>query len=612
MVTLVRPLKAALFVMTFMIILENFIDRLVAWLSQLDWASVLLWIAIGLVAVVLITLVVTYSVSCAMDEHFAKTIEYEASGARVYRIDSINDNVTYFDLSRISQKKNVSLKRFYSSFPAEEQDKVRTWVESILSGKQTPDFLQTNVYLRSSKKNTSSYLKITKSDPSNGLLHLESYLLQTSTKKKTSSIAHPFVSENQFATSLKEHGASNGTTFCFSLKRKKVDGYDNNVPRTVCSKFRLALDHYLSGNTKLMKLSENQLLVCNFDINDPEEAVAYALRTVNGVNNALSSKLKNNEPTYVLKAGVVSNKDVYGDPDAIMESSQRTSVHAYETDSSLSFYKKGFDDFTNFDVSKYRSEVERIIFDKRINNYFRPVYGVSRHSVLGYMAKAVPDADRTSFSTIEELKNYAIRAKDQNNLFGYLAKTIVSRFVSERPLRSQRLFYPVMMRELPTIPAIFGNLRGAKEANIMFLLQESDLNSSVRSLGMNNVINMLKDIHETGFAIGMILKGKSLSADDAILKLMDIFFVDFHNDDTDSKHMDMAIRSQLHALVERLLKYKRIFVGTDLPDWNAIELVVGSGIDYVASDVFGPYQSGFVPLNEKDELRLKEMKGNKQ
>ena len=76
--------------------------------------------------------------------------------------------------------------------------------------------------------------------------------------------------------------------------------------------------------------------------------------------------------------------------------------------------------------------------------------------------------------------------------------------------------------------------------------------------------------------------------------------------------MDMAIRSQLHALVERLLKYKRIFVGTDLPDWNAIELVVGSGIDYVASDVFGPYQSGFVPLNEKDELRLKEMKGNKQ
>ena len=134
MVTLVRPLKAALFVMTFIIILENFIDRLVAWLSQLDWASVLLWIAIGLVAVVLITLVVTYSVSCAMDEHFAKTIEYEASGARVYRIDSINDNVTYFDLSRISQKKNVSLKRFYSSFPAEEQDKVRTWVESILSG----------------------------------------------------------------------------------------------------------------------------------------------------------------------------------------------------------------------------------------------------------------------------------------------------------------------------------------------------------------------------------------------------------------------------------------------------------------------------------------------
>ena len=90
-----------------------------------------------------------------------------------------------------------------------------------------------------------------------------------------------------------------------------------------------------------------------------------------------------------------------------------------------------------------------------------------------------------------------------------------------------------------------------------------------------------------------------------------VFFVDFGNGDTNAKRMDAAIRSQLHALVERLLKYKKIIVGINLEDWNAIELVVGSGIEYVASDVFGPYAPGFVPLKEKDELRLKEMKGNR-
>lgn len=146
----------------------------------------------------------------------------------------------------------------------------------------------------------------------------------------------------------------------------------------------------------------------------------------------------------------------------------------------------------------------------------------------------------------------------------------------------------------------------------MFLLKENDVLAGSKQIGMDNLCSLLKNVHESGFSLGLIVQGKAINADENILKLMDIFFVDFRNDDTDSKHMDMVIRSQLHALVEKLLKYKKIIVGSNLADWNAIELVVGSGIDYVASDQFGLYQNGFVPLKEKDEIRLKEMKGNRQ
>lgn len=589
----------------------NYVEDFLDWLINLDWLGLLGLFSIILIASGIIVLVITYIVLNFNDKKFVKNVQYDSSGARVYRLDMVQNEVIVFNLSDIQNKKTVDLETFYSSFPKGEQQKVIDWIDNIFSGKQTTDFLQVDVYLKNHKKTASSFLRLTKSSPTKGILHLESYLLKDTFKKRSMGPTNQFVTETQFSNEVKKNGTSRGTTFCFSLKHKKIGGYDNNVPRSVCSKFRAALDRYLPANTKMMKLSETQLLACNFDISDREEAVAFALRTINGVNNILSSKSKGSDGTYVLKAGIVSNKDVFGDAESLIDCSQRTALNAYETSSSLVYYRKGYDDYVNFDVSKYRSEVERIIFDKRINNFFKPVYGLPKHSVLGYVSKPIPDADKTSFSTIEELKNYAIKAKDQNNLFGYLAKTIVSRFISERPLRSQRLFYPIMVRELQTIPAIFSNLRGAKDANLVFLLRESEILLNLKQIGMENIISMIKDVHEAGFSIGLIVQGKAISVDEALLKNMDIFFVDFTNDETDSKHMDMVIRSQLHALVEKLLKYHKIIVGANLSDWNAIELVVGSGIEYVSSDQFGPYQNGFMPIKEKDELRLKEMKGNK-
>lgn len=559
----------------------------------------------------IIVLIVTFIVSRVHDRRFAYDVAYQSSGARVFRLDAQKDSVTFFDVGRLSQKRSCRMEDFYGTFAHEDQNKVRYWVDNILSGKQTTDFLQANVYVRRSKKPCPSYLKLTKADPTHGLVHLESYLLQEGPKQVAFG-DHPYVNEKDFANALKENGSENGTTFCFALRHKKAEGYDNAVPRSICFKFRSALDHYLTGNTKLIKVADNEFIVSNLDMNDNEEATSYALRAVNGITQLLTAKNKGIDPkNYIIKAGIVSHRDAYGDPDVIIESSKRTVLNAYDTSSALSFYKRGFDDYANLDTSKYRSEVDKIINDKRIDFYFRPIYGVSRHSVLGYMAKAVPDADKTSFGSIEELKNYAIRAKDQRNLYGYLAKVIVSRFASERQLKSQRLVYPILLNECSTIPAIFGNLRGAKEANLVFLLDEDNLMSSVRSMGEENTIALLKETREAGFNLGLCVKGKTLNSDDALLKNMDMFFVDFGNGDTNAKRMDAAIRSQLHALVERLLKYKKIIVGINLEDWNAIELVVGSGIEYVASDVFGPYSQGFVPLKEKDEMRLKEMKGNR-
>ncbi len=588
----------------------DFINKVINKLKTLDWASLIGWGVLALIIITVLIIGITFLVMNIKDKQFKRRIAYESSSTVVYRINNQKDEIVYFDLGDLSKKKTTNKKDFFASFPKGEQDKVEKWVLAILAGRQTSEFLQTSVYINKNKAKTSPcYLRITKSDPVNGLLHFENCMIQSSVRKKAVADLTPIISENQFANALKNNGTARGTTFCFNIRRKKAQGYDNNVPKQVSYKFRVALDRYIHGNVSLMKLSDYEFLLCSYDISDNDEAISFALKAVNGITNAMLGKTKIGDFPYVIKAGIVANKDTFGDTESIIDCSQRSAISAYETSSSLYVYHKGADASVSIDVAKYRSEVEKIIFDKRIANLFQPVYGVARHSVLGYISEPVPDAERTSFSTIEELKNYAIRAKDQNNLFNYLAKTTVSRFVSERPLRSQRLFYPVMIRELQSIPAIYSNLRGAKDANITFLIREPEAFSAIKQTSEENFLALIRNIHDEGFEVGLIVQGQAINVDETVLKMMDIFFVDFKNENIDSKHMDMVIRSQLHALVEKLLKYSKIIVGINLPDWNAIELVVGSGIDYVSSNQFGPYQNGFVPLKEKDELRLNEMKG---
>ena len=75
--------------------------------------------------------------------------------------------------------------------------------------------------------------------------------------------------------------------------------------------------------------------------------------------------------------------------------------------------------------------------------------------------------------------------------------------------------------------------------------------------------------------------------------------------------MDSRLRSQLHALVEKLLRYKRPIVAMGLLNWTALELVVGSGIDYISADCFAPYDQNLLPVNPKNINRIQNLRERK-
>lgn len=556
----------------------------------------------------IIALVVSWILFRKSDGDYFRGMSPEVNTVRICRIESGKNRVTYFDLSDLSSQKQCTLKEFYGSFPGNEPERVKNWVEDILSDKKPSDYLQTSVYFHASKRRMNAFLHIRKSDPTRGLIHLETYLLPEKRSKASIGSTIRLSSERDFSESLRSFSGGNGVTFCFSVVQ---GGYPKGTKRKdklgqgISFRFRMALEPFVKGNMKLIQASENEFLIASFEQTDTAEAIAFALTAVHAIERELSPFKTNKHPLDV-RVGIVQNKDLMGDGDAIISGARRTAKNAFDTASSIAFFKRGTEDYSVSQITQYRSEVERIIYEKRILYSFRPVYSISRKRVIGFLGKATPRSD-CAFDSIDELKNYALRAKDDKNLFAAIAKNLVGTFVSERELKSQKLYFPARTSELPIIPSFFKRLRGSKDANLVFVLSNDEVASAVASMGFDAFLESVKAVKECDYGIAFLVRGKTLNIESRLLSEADSFFVDFSmSEDTG---IDTGIRSQLHALVEKLLKYRKPIIGSNLSNWNALELVVGSGIEYISSDVFAPYSPALTPVNEKNETRILALKG---
>src|SRR5574344_1204184 len=141
-------------------------DNFLAWLDGVDWGTVVFYMAFVMLAATILTLSISLVVSHSRDQAFGKEMSYQSSTVR------------YFNLSDMSNVKNVSLNQFYSSFPLSEQSKVREWITSVLNGEPHSTYLATDVIFHRERHMAPSFLKIVSAKPELGLVHLESYLLR--------------------------------------------------------------------------------------------------------------------------------------------------------------------------------------------------------------------------------------------------------------------------------------------------------------------------------------------------------------------------------------------------------------------------------------------------
>ena len=562
------------------------------------------YLAVGILLLLAIILIVSFFIAKKHHTRYRNMLEEQSNSVRIFIVDVANDNVKFFNVTTLRKVSECTLGQFYQHFPVSEQRKVINWINALSDpGTSCPDYLETDINDEHTRKHYFSLLQVDYVDREKKLIHIQSYLMKYLVATKNGG-------ENNYGLStVKEFGEAftvsnrkKGFSACYRFTYKRLPDKDKDIDPLLFNQMKNALFPFVAGRRYLLQCSGNDLLFSDLRLSEKAKILYLVRAGLNSINRYLSL----NSLTSVLdvKVGIVEHGHFQGDSSSIIETAQNTAALAYEDNETVLFYEKGRNIQGAYADSAYRTEVERIIEEKRIHYYFRPIYSVEKEKVYGYFTKAAPfDA---YFDSIDDLKEYAHRTEDDRALFATIARDTLHIFLAENNDDANKLFFPVRMDERAHLLGTFSKLSRSKSAHMVFMFNESDIFSSLGGFDADAVIEFMRLIRAKGYEVGLFLGSSELKLPTRVYAAFDYFVVSFGFAGSASEQ-DARIRSQLHALVEKLLKYQKTIIASDIEGWASIDLIISSGLRFISSESFAPYDVMMTPPSPKSLKRIKEI-----
>lgn len=563
--------------------------------------NILILSGVALLGVVLIVLIISFILAQTSSKRYKNDIYETSNSLRVFIIDAKNDRVRYFNRSRLQRKKTSTITAFYNQFPANERDKIITWVGDLLDDTpNTPKYLEINVLINFNKKSYFSLLQVTKVDHTKDIIYLESYILKYMYATKTKNIkVRKFLSREKFIACLNAYHQPKGVTFAIDFFNKRT--LEEEIPHLLFSQIKNVLVPYITPYRPMIEHGDNKLIISDLKISQRTNMLAFINTLRNEINRLLM--ISSETDTVGFSFGVAENKYFYNSIDSLIDSVVELSQVAKEDGKDFLIFEEGKKINPEGDVLHYRTEVERIIQDKKIRYTYQPIYNAAKSRMLGYQAHFEP-LD-SLFDSIDELKAYAIRTEDDKELFATIARNSISRFIQQRDGVSLKLFFPLSINEIGYVNRTFSHISSIKEANIVLIFSEPEI-LDLSTDAMDSTIQLIKTFKSKGYEVALLIDENEAALPSSAYEIFDFFMLSVSAHITNRKLQNRQLPS-FQALIEKLLRYNRPILAIDIPTWSLVEYVIKLGIDIVSSDAIAPGDENILPLNKKSITKLKNM-----
>ena len=550
---------------------------------------------------VLIGLVILFFILAHKDEaNFQKQVNYESTTTRIFVIDVKKNKFVQFNKSDIGNKTTDDLFTFYSSFHPNDIERVKNWIFQICTNpKEAPEYLEADVLTNKNKGICFSLLRLVDYKSEIGLIHLESHLLKYITPinavKKKNDRKGPIgiVKRQTIMQTINRNKSLSGFTYCirFFYTKQKIISNDK-IERYMIMNLKNAIYPYASNPKvprQIMDNGDSEVFLFDLRLSNKESAMQLAT----SISRSLKRQMEvNGFAGYInFSIGLVENGTFYQDYDAIEEKAREACISGQTNSKDIVLYQRNIDSAN--EMVRYNEQIEHILKDGVLRFLYRPIINVRTSQTIGYFEYV--KAYDSPFSTFSEMSKYASRINKNLDLFAIVCKNVIPKFISERQDESSSLFLSISMIDINNIADIITHIPNYRKANIILVLDEQELNENSENAEL--LIQTLESLKSNGFELALSLKDKNLLLNDKVYFLFHYYVVGSAMME-EVKHNN-RIRLSLYALLESLMKYNRPIIATDLEGWQAVELIIKSGINYISSDAVAPSNDMLLPVEKK-------------
>ena len=565
-----------------------------------DISELLMFVVMGLAIVAIIIVIVLYVVLRHRDDQHRREIKELSNSLRIFVIDVANDKVRYFNSAHLRERKTTSITSFYNQFTSKEREDLITWIGNLLDQTQeTPRFIEVSVYIKSSKKTVTSILEVQKIDYKNELIYIESHLLQTTFKTKTRGEKYEFYKQDALCRAILTSNGK-GTTFAFNFFNKNTKTAD--FSQLAYADIRDIMVGFTSDGVYLCEVKFGQIIVTNLNVKTRSEINQFIDSIKARINRFLLIKSYSDDIDYTI--GIIENKENFRDAKTLIKNVLMVSDLTKDSENQIAFFNDIKTILIDDQGKQFRTDVQEVIEDNKLNYFFQPIYNVDRGKVVGYKSSVVPYD--SYFHEIDTLKNYAMRTEDDKELFSTITKNVFSRFVEEKNDNNFLLFFPVSFHEISFVNKTLGHTRGVTDCNIVLVLKERELANRPDEYEEESLINAIRSFKSKGYSVALEIDDDILTLSPALYGSFDYFNLSVATH-ISKKNANRNLPS-FQALIEKLLHYEKPIIALDIQSWDIVELVYRLGVANICSDAIAMPSENIMPIQRKVITKINNLK----
>ena len=581
------------------------------WFDFTDSTFVTVFVITILLIVLVAFVIATYVLMNYNFKNYEKKIEQESISTRIFAIDVKNNVVTFFNRSDMKDKKEMDFSSFCFHFHPNDTDKVKEWILSIMENPKTCDqYLEADVVVNRGKATYFSLLKLIKYDPKVGVIHIESHILRYITPSNfspsKSNVLTGVVKRSVMKNIITKGKSLRGFTYAirfFYIRQKALT--NEKIERYMMMTLKNEVYPYASNKhmpRQIIDDSGNEVLLFDTRIQSRDEAMQLAASISHSLKKCIGVNGYNDSVNFAI--GVVENSQYYQDFDMIVQKAQEACITAQQNGQDVFIYQKSRGPMSQ-ELNKFNLEVDKLLDNSNLRYLYRPIIDSSRTgSAIGYFEYV--RAYGSPFANFAEMSKYAARVGRNRELFANVARTVIPKFASEKPNQNCRLFLSVSMMDIDVMAEILPQIPQSKDIRLVLVFDEQEVNENSSQLDLLNT--SLNKLRELGYEIALLLQDKNLLLDKSVYTNFDYFVVGAAMMGEIKK--DSRVRLSIHTLIEQLLQFSQPIIATDLEGWQAVELIIKSGIFVVSSEAISPSNDMLLPVERKKISKLNDMYNN--